>query len=212
MRPNDYRSIFCVSAGSFLTFCQLVVRQQDLQSSSVNNLCDRGTFCQLASSFCASVGHSVNFPLVHGTFRQLPSTFCASVGPPKTFHAAAGPSVNFSQLPVQPQDLLSTFCASKRPSVNFLCVHGIFHQLSVWPRDLPSTFCVARGPSINFSQLSMPSWGLRSTFRVAGALSVNIHCGQRTIRQLFLRPWDSPSTSVNVLCICGTLHQFCMRL
>ena len=144
-------------------------------------------------------------------FCQLPSTFGASVGPPKTFCAAAGPSVNFSQLSVLPWDLLSTFRASARPSVNFLCIRRIFHQLSVHSRDLPSTFFSTVGPSVNLSQLSMPPWGLRSTFHAAVGLSLNIPCGRRTIRLLFLRPRHSPSTSVNFLCICRTLYQFYMH-
>ena len=154
---------------------------------------------------CASWSNS---PCICGTFCQLLSTFGASVGPPKTFCAAAGPSVNFSQLSVLPWDLLSTFRASARPSVNFLCIRRIFHQLSVHSRDLPSTFFSTVGPSVNLSQLSMPPWGLRSTFHAAVGLSLNIPCGRRTIHLLFLRPWHSPSTSVNFLCICGTLRQF----
>ena len=60
------------------------------------------------------------------------------------------------------------------------------------------------GPSVNFSQHSTPPCGLRLTYCAAAGLFVNIPCGRRTIRQLFLRPWDAPSTFVNFLCIHGT--------
>ena len=154
----------------------------------------------------------VNSPCICGTLCQLSSTFCASMGPPKTICAAARPSVNFSQLSVWPWDLLSTFRASTRPSVNFLHVRGIFHQLSVQPRDLPSTFFCDRGTFRQPQSTFHASVGPSVNFPCGCGIFVNIPCGWRTIRQLFLRPQHSPSTSVNFLCICRTSCQFYMRL
>ena len=231
--PSTCVNFSCISG----TFSQLSVHPWDFQSASVNSQCIRGTmrqifisgtFSHLQYTFRVAVGPSINL-------RQL---FVHQWDIQSTFRSSVVPSVNFGQLSVYLwylpstsvnnlcirgtsqnvpcscwsfRQLQSTFRAASGPYVNFLCIRGIFHQLSVQPRDLSSTFCVARGPSVNFSQLSMPPWGLRSTFHVAAALSVNIHCGWRTIRQLFLRSWDSPSTSVNVLYVRGILRQFYMR-
>ena len=85
----------------------------------------------------------------------------------------------FCQLP-------STFRVSAGPSVNFLYVCRNFRQL-------PSTFCASNGTSINFPYVC---W----TFR-------QLYVRPQDLRQLSVWPWDFPSISVILLCVCGT---FCL--
>ena len=204
-------SIFSASAGPCVkfscvrgTFRQLSVRPRDYPSNFVS--AEHSVIfsklhvhpCDLASTFRASAGHSVNFPghpwdftstsvnsqCIRGTMRQI---FVCQWDIQSTFRSFVVPSVKLVNSPCICGtfcQLLSTFCASMGP---------------------PKTICAAAGPSVNFSQLSVRPWNLPSTFRAAAGLSVNILCGRRTIRQLFLHPRD-------FLSICGTLSQFFMRL
>ena len=237
VRPRDYPSNF-VSAEHSVIFSYHSVHSRDLASTfrasaghSVNFPCIHETFCQLPSTLSASTGPCVKFSCQW----DIQSTLRPFVVPSVKFGLLSvyvryllSTSVNILCVCGTSQNILcscwtfyqlqSTIRAALGPFVNFLCIRQTFsqlsgrprdfHQLSVQPRDLPSTFCMIVGPSVNLSQLSMPLWGLWSNFRVAAGLSVSIPCGQRTILQLFLRPRDSLSTSVNFLRIRGTLRQF----
>ena len=163
------------------------------------------------STFHAAAGPSVNFLCIRGPFRQLPLALCVSVEAfinfnqhsmqprdiSSTFRASAGPSGNFHQLSVRPLYLPST-------SINILCGCGTFRQLSVHLRDILPTFHASEGPSINFPyvrghsvnfrQLSMHPRGYPSNFCVSAEHSV-------IFSKHSVRPWDLPSTSVNLPCI-----------
>ena len=198
--------------------------------------CIHRTFRLLVLTFCASARSSVNFSCGHGAFHKLQVSMhlqyflsCSvysllirrTIRPlsirPRNFSSnirtSAGPSVNFHQLSVHLRDLPST-CVTNLgicgTSQKILCGYWSFRQLQ-------STFRAVTKPFVNFpfihesfSQLSMPSWGLRLTFRVSTGLYVNIHCGWRIIHQLFVRSQDSLSNSVNFLCVRTTLCQFYM--
>ena len=148
-----------------------------------------------------------------------------------TFRAAAGPSVNiaygrgtFCQLSVLSRELPltyvnflcghRTFCQHSSTSraagnilsisVNFLCGRRTFIKLSVWPQGLPSTFCAAMKLSINFQCCRGTFCQLLSPFWAAGGTSV-------IFRQIFVRPQNLSSTSINFLCLCRTFHQISVR-
>ena len=157
------------------------MRQQDLQSSSVNIPCSRrlpstcvnfscgcGTYGQLSlqprdhsPTFRASEGPSINFPYVWG--RSI--NFCQfSVHPryyPSNFCVSAEHCFIFSKHFVRPQGLPSTsvnFCTFSAPSVNIPCDHGSICQLSSTfhaAADITSTFLAPAQPSVNFHQLSV---------------------------------------------------------
>ena len=191
---QDHLSTFRAAEGHSVNFRQLSVRPRDYLSNFMSAkhsvifskhsvpLRDLPLTCV---NFRASAGHSINFPCIHGTFRQLPSTLSASAGP----------------IFVCQWDIQSTFRSFVVPSVKF-------GQLSVYLRYLLSTFHA--------------SWGLWSTFRASARPSVNFcastrssinfQCGQGTIRQHFLQPWDLPSTSVNFPCLRGAFGQLSVRL
>ena len=98
-------------------------------------------------------------------------------------------SVSLCQLYVCPQNHLSTFPVAEGHSVNFHASAGQFVYFQCVRRafrQLPSALCASTESSLNFNQHSMCLRDRPSTFRMLG---------------------DVPSTSVNFLCVRGTIHQ-----
>ena len=73
-------------------------------------------------------------------------------------------------------------------------------QLSVCLWDLLSTFRMFVGPSINFPSSRKTFRQLLSTFRASAGPPANFLYGRGTVYQLSVRPWDLPSSAVNILC------------
>ena len=167
---------------------QVFVRQQNLQSSSVNIPCGRGLL-----STC------VNFSCGHRTYCQLSMhpwdlspIFRASEVPSINFPYVRGRSINFRQLSVHPRNYPSNFCGSEEH-----CVIFIKHFVRPW--DLPSTsinfscvcaseflltFHAAAGPIVNFPCIRGTFHLLTLTFCAAARSSVNFPCGRGTFRKL----------------------------
>ena len=112
--------------------------------------------------------------------REHPSNINAVAGFNSTFVNFTSISETFHQLSVRPRDLTSTF-------INILSDRGKhfvwkldlllnLRQISAWPRVLLSRFCASAGPTVIYCTHSVLPW-----------TSVNL-C------QLFVRPWDLPST------------------
>ena len=185
-----------------MTFIQLSMSPLDLQSTSVNFLCIRGTLCKLPSTFRQSAESSINFCQISVCRSDYLSIFRSSAGSSfnfvnlpcaretfrklsLTFYASMGTSVKNPYGSIQHS---STVCPSARHSVNSPFVHATFHQL-------PSTFCLSE------ENILCGSW----TFRLT---SDNFLCGCVTFRQLSVRLRYHPSCfsasagySVNVSCI-----------
>ena len=201
VRSQDHPSNIRMSTGPFVNFHQLSVHPRDIPSTCVN--------------FCASAGHSVNFLCIHGTFSQP-----ASAGPcvkvscisrtfshlQYTFRVAVGPSVNILCGQGTFCQLQSTFHASMGPSLNFPCGRGTFRQHSLWLEDHSSTFLASVGLSVNFREGSVCPWDFTSI------LHASVNFRQLSVRlgelcQLFLYLRVLQRTSVNLPCVCGTIHQ-----
>ena len=170
-----------------INFHKLLVRPEDLPSTSVNFSCGCETFRELPSAFDVARRLFVilrqfsecplDFPSTSVNFRQLlcgPETFRQL---PSTVRTARRQSIKLRQFSKQPVDIPSTFYTAGRFSVNSPCRWENFCQISMKPGDLcqlPSTFRATVGPSVNFCQLPMWSGDLPST-------SLNCPCGQETI-------------------------------
>ena len=179
------------------------MRQQDLQSSSLNIPCRHGTYCQLfvhpwdlSPIFRVSEVTSINFPYIRGRsinfcqlsvhLRDYPLTFCVSEE-----HC-----VIFIKHSVQPWDLPST-------SINFSCVCASEFLLT-FQRDLLSTFLASEGRSVYLCKLSVHQRDFLSTFRAAAGHSVNFH-------QFSVHPQYFLSGSVYSLLIRGTMRPLSVR-
>ena len=152
------------------------MRQQDLQSSSVNIPCGRGTFRQLSLTFRVSARSSVTFPCNRGSFvnfhqfsvhpQYLLSGSVYFVNPrdhESTFRPPMGPSVKCSYV-------CGSFC--EFPSTYIRGTSIILRQLFVHQRDIQSTFRASLGLSVNFRKLSVHPRDHASNFHVSVVRSV----------------------------------------
>ena len=165
------------------SFCQVFMRQQNLQSSSVNIPCSRGlpstcinfsrgcgTYRQLSvhpwdlsPTFRVSEGPSMNFPYVRGSSINCRQLSMHLRDYPSNFWVSAEHCVIFSKNSVRPCSLPSTsanFFKFSTPFVNIPCDRGTF-------RHIQSTFCAVVGLSATFCQLSVRLQDLSSAFHAA---------------------------------------------